>query len=116
MAKPCVGLSLVFMLLTFAAYSASKASQTPDRLQPIPVPLPGGKAGIGFDDLGYAPDLKKVIVPGGRSGNLDLIDPTSLNVTAIAGFSAEDQYGGGHDESITSADAGDHALFATDHT
>ncbi len=116
MAKPIVRLSLFFMLLMFGTYNSSAASQTPERLQPTPVPLPGGRAGIGFDDLGCAPDLNRVIVAAGRSGNLDLIDPTTLNVTTIPGFSAQDQYGGGHDESITSADTGDHVLFATDHT
>src|SRR5207247_1468062 len=39
------------------------------------VDLPSGTVGIGFDDLRYSATLHRVLVPGGRSGNLDLIDP-----------------------------------------
>ena len=42
---------------------------------PRSLPLPGGESGIGFDDMGFAPSIHKVLVPAGRSGNLDLIDP-----------------------------------------
>jgi len=29
-----------------------------------PEPFPGGSQGIGFDDLGFAPTLRTVMVPG----------------------------------------------------
>src|ERR1019366_399675 len=45
-----------------------------------PVPLPGGAPGIGFDDLRYAPVLGQILAPGGRTGNLDLVDPGTLAV------------------------------------
>src|SRR5215217_6700250 len=38
----------------------------------LPVPLPGGGGGIGFDDLNFSPGLHRLLVPAGRSGNLDL--------------------------------------------
>ena len=85
-------------------------------LQATPVSLPGGSAGIGFDDLLYSPQLKQVIVPAGRTGSLDLVDPQTLQVTALNGFSAQDQFGGGHGDGTTSADFGRGYLFAIDRT
>jgi hypothetical protein len=71
-----------------------------------PIPIPGGAGGIGFDDLGFAPSLHRVLVPGGRTGNLLLIDPATREVTAISGFSTESSFGGGHGAGTTSADEG----------
>ena len=79
-----------------------------------PLPLPNGQVGIGFDDMGFAPSLRRVLVPAGRSGNLDLIDPDRLEVTVIGGFTSRGAYGGGHGQGVTSADAGRGLLFATD--
>ena len=79
-----------------------------------PLALPGGDSGIGFDDMGFAASLHKVLVPAGRSGNLDLIDPDSGQVTAIGGFSSRTSFGGGHGQGVTSADEGRGLLFATD--
>src|SRR4051812_16680957 len=42
-----------------------------------PIALPGGPPGIGFDDLRFSAALGGVLVPAGRSGNVDLIDPAS---------------------------------------
>jgi hypothetical protein len=83
---------------------------------PTPVALPDGAPGIGFDDLRYASGLHKVLAPAGRTGKLDLVDPATRAVTAIAGFSVDPKYGGGHDDSVTSADEGAGWLFATDRT
>lgn len=83
---------------------------------PQPISLPGGEGGIGFDDLTFAPDLKRLLVPAGRSGNLDLIDPATRQVVPIAGFSAQGQFAKGHGEGTTSADAGRGLIFATDRT
>ncbi len=79
------------------------------------VALPGGEGGIGFDDLGYASGLRKVLAPAAGTGKLDLIDPDTLAVTSIGGFSAS-PFQGGHDTGTTSADEGRGLLFATDRT
>jgi hypothetical protein len=57
-----------------------------------------------------------VLVPGGRTGNLVLIDPDRLETTAIAGFSVVADYSGGHDDGPTSVDEGKGFLFVTDRT
>jgi DNA-binding beta-propeller fold protein YncE len=79
-----------------------------------PLSLPGGENGIGFDDMGFAPSIHRVLVPAGRSGNLDLIDPDTEQITAIGGFSSRASFGGGHGQGVTSADEGRGLLFATD--
>jgi hypothetical protein len=79
-------------------------------------PLPNGAPGIGFDDLRYAPHLKRVLAPGGRSGNLDLVDPDTQAVTPIGGFSMSSSFAvGSHMSGTTSADEGNGVLFAIDH-
>src|ERR1019366_9691794 len=85
-----------------------------ETIVPQPLPLPGGESGIGFDDMGFAPSIHKVLVPAGRSGNLDLIDPDTKQVTPIGGFSSRASFGGGHGQGVTSADEGRGLLFATD--
>src|SRR5262249_43098107 len=76
-------------------------------------PLPDGAGGIGFDDMGFAPRLHKMIVPAGRTGNLVLIDPDDRSLTAISGFT-KSSGGGGHGDGTTSADEGAGLLFASD--
>src|SRR3954462_9351196 len=76
--------------------------------------LPGGEGGIGFDDLLYSRALDRILVPGGRSGRLDLVDPKTHQVEAIEGFTAAAQFSGGHGEGTTSADSGRGLIFASD--
>jgi len=83
-------------------------------MAPALLALPGGEAGIGFDDMGFAPSIHSVIVPAGRSGNLDLIDPDTRQITAIGGFSGQASFAGGHGQGVTSADEGRGLLFTTD--
>ncbi|MEO8036630.1 MAG: hypothetical protein ABI837_19495 [Acidobacteriota bacterium] len=78
--------------------------------------LPNGGAGIGFDDLGYSSALGRIIVPAGRTGNIDLIDPNTRTTTMLSGFSTSDKYEGGHDFGVTSAVAGEGMIYATDRT
>jgi DNA-binding beta-propeller fold protein YncE len=80
------------------------------------VKLPGTPPGIGFDDLRYSPGLHRVLAPGGRTGQLFLIDPQTLDVTSIGGFGAVGDYSGGHDDGPTSVDEGLGKLFVTDRT
>lgn len=81
---------------------------------PQPLALPSGEGGIGFDDLVYSKALDRVLVPGGRSGTLDLVDPKTRKVESIGGFSSSRSFSGGHGEGTTSADAGDGFIFASD--
>jgi DNA-binding beta-propeller fold protein YncE len=78
--------------------------------------IPNGGAGIGFDDLRYSASLHRVLVPGGRSGVLALIEPESGKITTIGGFATEPGFDGGHDTSVTSVGEGRGLLFATDRT
>ena len=80
------------------------------------VALPGGSGGIGFDDLQFSRSLDLVLVPGGRTGNLDLVDPRTASVTSISGFSSSTAYKGGHGEGITSVSEGEGRLYVTDRT
>src|SRR5215831_7730265 len=79
-----------------------------------PRPFPGGSQGIGFDDLGFAPTLRKIMVPGGSTGKLALIDPDSQQIEIVGGFSERTGYSGGHGEGITSADACRGLMYVTD--
>ena len=81
-----------------------------------PVELPDGKPGIGFDDLQWSGALGRVIVPGGRTGNVFLIDPDSLAVTTLPGFSKSTNYDGGHDFGVTSAIDAEGLIYAVDRT
>src|SRR5215472_16842401 len=83
---------------------------------PSPLSLPGGGGPVGFDDLRFSTELRKVLVPAGRTGRLDLVDPQDKRVDEIVGFSASASGGSGHGESTTSADSGDGLLFASDRT
>ena len=106
----------VLVLLLAASANGGFARSEVPTLAATPVPLPGGLGGIGFDDLGFSPSLHMVLIPGGRSGNLDLVDSTTAEVISISGFSKSEKPGGGHGEGITSVDAGRGLLFATDRT
>jgi hypothetical protein len=79
-----------------------------------PLPLPGGKGGIGFDDLRYSAELGMLLVPAGRSGRLDLVDPKTHEIVEIKGFTSSREGGRGHSRGTTSADTGDGLIFASD--
>ncbi len=105
-------------LCCVALWAAASVAEVATAADPAPTPieLPGGAAGIGFDDLQYSPRLHRVLAPAGRTGRLALVDPASRAVTAISGFSSTDRYAGGHDFGVTSvADTGA-ALAVTDRT
>jgi len=80
------------------------------------VRVPGGEAGIGFDDLRYSASLHRVIAPGGRAGIVALINPDDGSVETIGGFSTSPKYEGGHDFGVTSADENGGLIAATDRT
>lgn len=101
---------VIFVLTLMLSIGMAKAED----LSVSPLPLPDGTGGIGFDDLGFAPSIHRILAPAGRTGNVDLIDPDTRQITTIGGFSTESSFGGGHGESVTSADVGRGLLFATD--
>jgi hypothetical protein len=97
--------------------AAGRVSGAPGISRPESVAIPDGERGIGYDDLQYAPDLKRVLVPAGRTGRLVLIDPVTRAVTSISGFSSAASFGGGHGQGTTSAaelPGADGRLVATD--
>jgi DNA-binding beta-propeller fold protein YncE len=90
------------------APAAAVASPRAIRLSPA-------DGGIGFDDLGFSRQLRKVLVPAGGSGRIDLVDPDSFAVTSTV-RGASTTYAGGHGDGITSADSDGGHLFAIDRT
>lgn len=82
--------------------------------KPRPLALPDGRGGIGFDDLRYDSGTRRLLIPAGRTGDLDLVDPATGAVTLIGGFTKVARYDAGHGQSVTSVDVGEGWLFATD--
>ena len=79
------------------------------------VPIPDGPPGIGFDDMKYSPELKRLIVPAGRTGDVDLIDPLTNEVTRIPGFTKVATFTAGkHRNGSSAADYGAGKIFAID--
>jgi hypothetical protein len=97
----------MIIAVVFAAAAAATLS---------PLEVPGADGPVGFDDLRFSADLRKVLVPAGRTGRVDLVDPETRAVEEIVGFSTSRGVGRGHDESTTSADSGEGLIFASDRT
>jgi len=107
---------LFFLILIFAAIINPLSAQSSNSsLQSTAVLIPGGESGIGFDDLVFSPELHKVLVPAGHTGKLYLIDPSSLTMVGIGGFSSSVVFQKGHEVGISSADEGDGYIFVADH-
>ena len=105
--------SLFLPGFAFRAQSAAAQKAVPAAIA-IPVAVPGGEAGIGFDDLRYSAPLKRFLVPAGQTGKLALLDPATRQITTLGPFGAAAgaKYGGGHGEGVTSADSGAGFLFS----
>ncbi len=80
------------------------------------VQLPGGEVGIGLDDLRFSARLGRIVSPSGRTGRVNLVDPASLAVTSIGGFTAFDRFDGSDQQGVESADEGAGFVFAVDRT
>jgi hypothetical protein len=78
--------------------------------------LPDGAPGIGFEDLAFSGTLGRLLVPGGRSGNLVLVDPSMLAVGVVGGFATAPTYDGQSDVGVVSADEGNGIVYAVDRT
>ena len=81
-----------------------------------PVVLPDAAPGIGFDDLRFSGTLSLLLVPAGRTGDVDLIDPSSERIYPVSGFSTEATYSGDDTFGVTSADEGNAIVYAVDRT
>src|SRR3569623_2663201 len=92
--------SLAVSLVMAAIVSPARAEAPPPSGA---ISIPGGEAGIGYDDLQYAPALKRILVPAGRTGTLALIAPATGSMTAVGGFTSASSYRGGHGQGSTSA-------------
>ncbi len=101
---------LILLLMTYPVFAESSESSLHSTL----ISVPGAEGGTGFDDLNFSSNLHKVLVPGGRTGKLYLIDSRTKAVSIINGFSTENNYPGGHGQSITSADEGRGLIFTSD--
>jgi len=108
-AMSCLGLAVLLGCAT-----TSPALPPTPVPAPTPLELPDGAAGIGFDDLRFSAALNRVLVPSGRTGRLNLVDPATRSVESVVGFSAAERFAGGHGEGTTSADAGPGLIFASD--
>ncbi|MGH8414292.1 MAG: hypothetical protein ACRESX_06155 [Gammaproteobacteria bacterium] len=77
--------------------------------------IPGGDHGIGFDDIGYFPQLGKISIPAGQTGNLVLIDPETGAITNTFEVTGPEMAVHGRDAGTSSAAYGDGYIFASDH-
>jgi DNA-binding beta-propeller fold protein YncE len=93
----CRGLGLLFLAIFSGCGSSSNTQATAeheagpcgaaaDAGALASVPLTGLESGYSFDDLRYSRTLHAMMVPGGYSGNVYLVDPDTLAVTTIGGF------------------------------
>src|SRR5262245_63012451 len=73
---------------------------------PTSIPIPGGERGIGFDDLRFSSSLGRLLVPGGRTGALLLVEPGRWTMDRIGGFSTAEEFSGGHDDGVTAVEEG----------
>jgi DNA-binding beta-propeller fold protein YncE len=106
--------ALTVLVLLGAAGRVAGAPRAPE---PQSIAIPDGEKGIGYDDLQYAPGLKRILVPAGRTGRLVLIDPATKAVVSITGFSSAASFVGGHGQGTTSAaelPGADGRIVATD--
>jgi len=79
-----------------------------------PIQLPGGEAGVGLDDLQWSARLGRLLIPAGRTGAVDLIDPATGAVQQVSGFGGQDGSAHGHGAGSTSAVDGGGWLLAID--
>lgn len=112
---PIPSLSASVAPVAASAFAAPDASAFAHAQMSPPPFVELAKSGIGFDDLVYAPGLRKIVAPGGGTGELDLVDEDSFEITKIGGFSVK-KYAGGHGDSITSASFDETHLFVVDRT
>jgi DNA-binding beta-propeller fold protein YncE len=77
--------------------------------------IAGAQHGIGFDDIGYFPSLKRVSIPAGQTGKLLLLDPANRAITNTYQVTVPVVGAHEHASGTTSAAYVDGYIFASDH-
>lgn len=104
----------VVITLFLAACGAPPREPPPPPPSSDAVNLPDGAKGIGLDDLRYSSRLGRIVVPAGRTGAIDLVDPDTLDVTRFDGFTFDPRFNGSDQQGVESADEGQGLLFGND--
>jgi hypothetical protein len=99
-------------LIFFSGLPVALAEKT----APAIINIPGGERGVGFDDVNFASQMGKVLIPGGQTDRLLLINPRTQEIESIGLTEPQRNYNGGHGEGVTSADEGDGFLFTINRT
>ena len=94
----------------------SRGVSPPLDARSVAVAVPGAAPGVGFDDMRFSAALSQLLVPAGRTGDLDLVDPSSEGIASVAGFSSQATYEADSSFGVTSADEGNGIVYATDRT
>ncbi len=88
MRRNWAGSAIIFLTLVGLLSACSGLKLNPYNLSTRIVSLPFN-APISFDDFTYDMQLRRVIVPAAETGQVALIDPASLQVQMISGFSRQ---------------------------
>ncbi len=84
---PALSFRFISIWLAEALLLAScEFALNPNLLNTTVIPLSAAPSYISFNDMAFDEKLGKVIVPAGSTGQLALIDPDSLAVRNISGF------------------------------
>ncbi len=101
------------VVLVLAGHLGSARAATPKTMTLLD--LPGVEAHAGFDDMGYFPALNRIVVPGGVSGKVFLINPEKNEVSRSIRVLPPSKPERWHDAGTTSAIYLDGYLIASDH-
>lgn len=71
---------------------------------------------IHFGEPAFAPGLRKVILPGGDTRKVALVDADTQDTQIVTGFRESDRSSAGPDEGVSSADACRGLIYVTDAT
>jgi len=113
--KPTLRIAVLAAALAPLAASAASPPPATRARAAVPIRLPGAKPHAGFDDMGFVPALDRIVVPGGDSGRLFLVDPQNSAATVAARVTPAGRPKGRHDAGTTSAAYAHGYFMASDH-
>lgn len=105
-------LGLPFLVL----FAACSGNTTAEPLAHAETALQIDSGSVGFDELAWAPGLKRVLVPAGGTGQVHLLDPSTGATESVEGFSHSAALRGGHTQGPTSAAEAEGFVVAVDRT